>query len=57
MKRYRFTQRGRVYHDTHYSTERCNLDDQGNHFFSDEPPEGKRLCLWCAAQRKRESND
>lgn len=49
----------KLYHDSHYSTERCNLDDyldDEKHYRSDNEPLGMglRMCIHCAKQKAKE---
>ena len=37
----------KIYHDTQYSQERCNIDDLIRYVSSDTVPTDKRLCKWC----------
>ena len=58
-KRYRWAKKSDVYHDMHYSVERCNVDDLKDYEEGDEPPpqvrhaRNKRLCRLCQTHRNQ----
>lgn len=52
--RYLLNLRRKIYHDTHYNNEQCNVDDNKDLVENASIPNDYRICKHCKRQRDKE---